>query len=147
MSNPGKGLRANALAALVMLLLEIGFGVGVSLSAPLPIRDAGKSLFPAFAQAVAQGPLVLTIHALLGTLLIISGIVALVRAIKIHQARSSVLAGLGLLAILVAWVSGAKFVGSQNDGASLSMTIAAVVAVFSYALILFLKPPTNEPME
>ena len=65
-------LRVNSFAALVILLIEIGVGIGVNLFATLPTDDAGKSLFAAFGTAVTNGPLVLTLHALLGTIILIS---------------------------------------------------------------------------
>jgi hypothetical protein len=62
-------LRANALAAVVMLLIQYCLGISVNLYSTLPAHDAGKSLFAGFTSAVGDGPLILSLHALLGTLL------------------------------------------------------------------------------
>lgn len=132
--------RVNSFATLVMLLLEIGIGMGVNLLTALPAHDTGKSLFAAYGSAVTNGPLILTIHALLGTLIAISGATALVRAIKLRSMVPIVISGIALLAILAAWLSGSAFVGAQANGASLAMAMASVIATFCYALILFIRP-------
>ena len=61
------GLRANSLAAVVMLLIQYCLGISVTLYSALPASDHGKSLFSAFEAAVGDGPVLLTLHALLGT--------------------------------------------------------------------------------
>lgn len=136
------GLRTNAFAAVVMLLIEFGLGVGVNLDATLPAADAGKGLLPAFGRAVTDGPIVLTVHALLGTTLLITGLAAVVRA---SLARRPLFVGLtssALLALVVAWFAGARFVGDQASGASLAMASATGLSILCYALILFVVPGT-----
>ena len=100
-----------------MLLVEFGLGMGVNLYATLPAADHGKGVFPAFGRAVTGGPVVLTLHALLGTLLLVAGVSVVVRAARIRRTPLTVLAGVALLAILAAWVSGTRFVGHVNNGA------------------------------
>src|SRR5579864_5278678 len=46
-ATPPAGLRANTLAALVMLLFQYGLGVGANLYATLPTADHGKDLLSA----------------------------------------------------------------------------------------------------
>jgi hypothetical protein len=134
------GLRANSLAAIVMLLIEFGLGVGVNIYAKLPSADSGKSLLPAFGRAVTGGPIVLTLHALLGTLLLITGISAVVRAALIRNNVLLAVASVALVAIIVAWLSGARFVGDAADGASLAMALATGVTILCYVIILFVAP-------
>ena len=50
------GLRANALAAVVMLLIQYCLGISVNLDSTLPASDHGKSLFGGFPAAVGNGP-------------------------------------------------------------------------------------------
>jgi hypothetical protein len=135
-------LRTNSFVALVMILIEIGIGVGVNLFTTLPTNDAGKSLFLAFEKAVTNGPFVLTIHALLGTIILISGITAIVRAFSVRRTTPTVLSCVAMLAVLVAWLSGSRFVGTQDNGTSLSMAVASVTAVLCYAIIVFVLPAT-----
>jgi hypothetical protein len=51
--------------------------------------------------------------------------------------------GIALLAIIVAWLSGSRFVGDMANGSSLAMAIATGVTILSYALILFIVPGTT----
>jgi hypothetical protein len=131
------GLRANSLAATVMLVIEFALGVVVNLYAKLPRSDAGKTLFSAFGAAVTDGPVALTLHALLGTLLLITGISAVVRASLLRRGVLITVTGVALLAILLAWLSGTRFVGDSGNGESLVMALATGVAIVCYAAILF----------
>jgi hypothetical protein len=83
-----RGLRNNVLAGLVMLVLEYGLGIWTNLYANLPASDHGKATFAAFAGAVAHGPIGLTLHALLGTLLIVTAVSVVVRAALIRQSAA-----------------------------------------------------------
>jgi hypothetical protein len=132
-----RGLRANSLAALVMLLLEYGLGIWVNLYAQLPASDNGASLPAAFGRAVADGPIGLSIHAVLGAVLIISAISAVVRSFGVRRPVLIGAAITGLAAVVIAALSGARFVGDGADATSMSMAIAAGVAIGAYALMLF----------
>ena len=132
-----RGLRANALAGLIMLLIEYSLGIAVNLYSKLPRSDHGKTLFSGFGAAVGNGPLLVAVHALLGTLLLITGIAAVTRAARLGVRPLIALSGVALLATLVAWLSGSEFVGHMKNGASLTMALAAAVAILSYALVIF----------
>ena len=137
-------LRTNALAGLVMLLLEYGLGVWTNLYAHLPASDHGKATFAAFGGAVAHGPVGLALHAVLGTLLIVTAVSVVVRAALVRQAALIVIGCLALLAILSAWFSGTKFVSDAANGASFGMALATGVAFLGYATILFISIPTSD---
>jgi hypothetical protein len=62
----------------------------------------------------------------------------LVRAVRTSSLSLIADAALALAAIVVAWLSGARFVGTATNGASLAMAIATGVATLAYTLILFL---------
>jgi hypothetical protein len=138
------GLRANSLSVVVILLIEFGLGISVNLFAKLPASDHGKGMLPAFGGAVTGGPVVLGLHAILGTFLLAGGIAAFVRAILIRRPLLTGLTSVALLSIVVAWISGTRFVGSTDNGASLSMALAAVVSILCYMLILFLVAKVGE---
>jgi hypothetical protein len=140
-----KGLRANALAGLIMLLIEYSLGISANLYSTLPAADRGKPLFAGLGDAVGNGPLLVTLHALLGTLLLITGIAAVVRASRLGRRPLIALAGTALLAILVAWLSGSAFVGHQKAAASLAMALAAAVAILCFALVIFILGAGREP--
>jgi len=139
-----RGLRITALAGLVMLLLEYGLGVWTNLYAHLPASDHGKATFAAFGGAVAHGPAGLALHALLGTLLIVTAVSVVVRAALARQAAPIVLGCVALLAILAAWFSGTKFVSDAANGASFGMALATAVALLGYAIILFIAIPASD---
>jgi quinol-cytochrome oxidoreductase complex cytochrome b subunit len=131
------GLRANALAAVVMLLIQYSLGITVNLYSTLPASDHGKSRFASFPAAVGNGPVLLTLHAILGTLLLITALAALIRSLRLG-APPIALTALALLAILIAWMSGSEFIGHQKNGASLAMALATALAILCYTLVIFL---------
>lgn len=133
-----RGLRANALAGLIMLLIEYSLGISANLYSTLPVSDRGETLFAGLGAAVANGPLIVTLHALLGTLLLTTGIAAVVRASLLRARPLIALSGAALLATLVAWLSGTAFVGHQKAAASLAMALAAAIAILCYALMVFI---------
>jgi hypothetical protein len=53
------------------------------------------------------------------------------------------LAGVALASITAAWLSGARFVATTSNGASLAMALAAGTAILCYTLILFITPRLN----
>jgi hypothetical protein len=139
------GLRMNSFAAVVMILLEFSLGVGVNLFSTRPQADHGRAVFTAFGSAVTGGPVVLAVHALLGTVLLITGVSAVVRASLIRRPALILITVIAFLGILAAWLSGARFVGTMANGASMTMAIATGVSILCYALILFIVPnPTTQ---
>jgi hypothetical protein len=144
MTRSTAGLRVNAYAAVVMLLVTFGLGMWVNLYGRLPASDHGTGLLAGFTDAVTRGPVGLSLHAILGTLLLASAISAVVRAVRAHRPALIVLAAFGLLAVSGAWMSGAHFVGTDEDLSSLSMAIATGVALFAYATILLLATPSDQ---
>jgi hypothetical protein len=139
-----RGIRANSLAASVMLLIELGLGLSVNLYTNLPGSDQGKGVVAAIGLAVTGGPIALTLHALLGTVLLLSAITLVVRTWSIHRTLLLVAAIVGLVAILMAWFSGARFVGTMANGASMAMGLATGVALFCYVLVLFVTPTNSQ---
>jgi hypothetical protein len=132
-----RGLRANALAGVTMLLIEYGLGITVNLYSTLPRADRGTGLLGGVGAAVGNGPLPVALHALLGTLLLITGIAAVVRASRLGARPLIALSGGALLATLTAWLCGSSFVGHQQNGKSLAMALAAAVAILCYVLVIF----------
>jgi hypothetical protein len=142
-TRPTAGLRANAYAAVVLLVLTYGLGMWVNLYGHLPAGDHGSGLLAGFLHALTRGPLGLSIHVVLGTLLLASAISALVRAARARRPALTVWAALGLLAVSGAWLSGTRFVGTGEELSSLSMALAAGAALLAYTTILLLTPGTT----
>lgn len=141
----GRGLRINSFSAAVMLLIEYGLGIWVNLYAKIPASDQGKGTFAAFGAAVADGPVGLAVHAILGTLLLVTAISLVVRAALARRAAATMIAVLAALAVAAAWLSGSRFVGDGIDGASFGMAIATGVALLSYVIILFVPGLAGGP--
>lgn len=140
-----RGLRPGSFSAVVLLLVEYGLGIWLNLYAHLPASDRGKGTFAAFGAAVADGPLALTLHALLGTLLLVTAITVIIRAVLARNNAAAVVATLAFLAVSAAWLSGARFVGASANGASLGMAMATGVALLCYVIILFVPGLTRGP--
>ncbi|MCW2855139.1 MAG: hypothetical protein JWR52_754 [Marmoricola sp.] len=135
-----RGLRANALAAVIMLLLETALGIGVNVYVTLPGSDSGASVLSGFGRAVTNGPAAVVLHATLGLLLIVTALTAVVRSVRIANSVWVTITSVNLVVIVGAAMSGARFVGTEADGASLSMGIGACLAIAGYVVILFLTP-------
>ena len=142
-----RGLRPNAFSAVVMLLFEYGLGMWVNLYAQIPASDHGKGVFAAFGAAVAHGPLTLALHALLGTLLLVTAIAFVIRAVLARKAAATVIGAVAFLAIIAAWLSGASFVGTSASAASVGMAMNTAVALLCYVIILFVPRLTQGPAE
>lgn len=132
-----RGLRANSLAAIVILLLEYGLGVWVNLYGHLPASDYGTNLATGIGRGISDGPVGLSIHAVLGLVLVVSALTALARSIRLGRPVLIALTTVGLAAVVTAALSGARFVGHGDNGSSMGMAIAAGVAIGAYALVLF----------
>jgi hypothetical protein len=131
-----RGLRANSFSAVAMLLIEYGLGIWVNLYARIPASDHGKGVFAAFGAAVADGPLALTLHALLGILVLVTATTMIIRAVLARKTATTVIGAVALLAVIAAWLSGARFTGDAADSASFGMAIATGVALLCYVIIL-----------
>ena len=137
------GLRTTFLAAVVLVLVELCLSITVILYATLPATDNAKALLSAFGSAVTRRPVILALHPLLGTILLITGMWVFVRTSLARQTRFIVITGVSILGTVVAWLSGARFVGTIEHGASLTMAMAAGISIFCYAFILFSAPGTS----
>jgi hypothetical protein len=134
-------LRTNSFAAVVMLLIQYGLGIWVNLYAKLPQADQGATVITGVVRAITNGPVGLTLHAILGLILIATATTAIIRTTRIGRELLLVIAVVGLVSILLAGITGARFVGTGDNGASLIMALATAVAILCYALILFVTGP------
>jgi hypothetical protein len=130
------GLRRASFAAFVMLVVQLALGVYVNLYVTVPSADHGHG----FGQAIANGPAGLTLHIVLGLLLILAALGFLVQAVQARRPALIAVAVLGLLAMVGAAASGSAFTGSGNDGASMAMALLAAVGLLCYGVSLFLLP-------
>jgi hypothetical protein len=127
------GLRRASFAAFVMLVIQFALGSYVNLYVTVPSADHGHG----FGQAIAHGPAGLTLHIVLGLLLILAALGFLVQAILARWPTLIAAAVLGLLAMIGAAASGSAFTGSGKDGASMAMALLAAVGLLCYGASLF----------
>jgi hypothetical protein len=130
------GLRRAGFAAFVMLVVQFALGIYVNLYVTVPAADQGHG----FGQVITNGPVGLTLHIVLGLLLILAALGFLVQAILARRPTLIVAAVLGLLAMVGAAASGSSFTGSGRDDASMAMAALAALGLLCYGTALFLLP-------
>jgi hypothetical protein len=136
------GLRRAGFATFVLLVVQFALGLYVNLYVTVPSADRGHG----FGQAVTNGPFGLTLHIVLGLLLILSALGFLVQTILVRQSALVAAAVLGLLAMIGAAASGSAFTGNGQNGASMTMAVLAAVGLLCYGTSLFLlsKPAAGD---
>jgi hypothetical protein len=131
-------VRRTSLGMTMALLVQFALGMVVNLYVAVPARDHGGGVLTAVGRAFANGPAALAIHAGLGLLILLGTISLLVRAVLSRRRPLIWLSALIVLAVLGATSSGASFVNSGNNGASLGMALLTAVALACLAVILYL---------
>ncbi len=144
-TEPGRvaGLRRNVLGMIVLLIVQVGVGVAVNLYATVPRGDLHKGVGSALGRAISKGPVGLSLHAVLGLLLVVFAISIIIRGATMRRTPLLLLGVVGLLALAGAAMSGAAFVDKPTNAGSMSMTVLAGVATLAYVLILYLFAPTQ----
>ncbi|MBO0773967.1 MAG: hypothetical protein J2P35_21155 [Actinobacteria bacterium] len=132
-------LRRAGFGTFVMLVVQFALGIYVNLFVPVPGADHGHG----FAQAIANGPAGITLHIVLGLLLILGALGFLVQAILARRPALIAAGAAGLLAMIGAAASGSTFVGNGRDSASMAMALLAAVGLLCYGTSLFMLPPAG----
>lgn len=129
-----KSLRRGNFSAFLLLLIQYGVGMYVAIYVNVPAADSGSGL----GKAIGNGPALLTIHILLGLLLILSAIGVLVQAVLARHPVLITAGAIGLIAMIGAAFEGSRFVSSADKGASLGMAILTAVGLLCYGGSLYL---------
>jgi hypothetical protein len=132
------GLHRMSLAALLMLVAQYGLGIVLNLYVAIPAADEHAGIM----RVIVNGPLILTLHVLLGLGLVGTAIVLLVRAVTLRDRRFAALAAGGLTAIGGAFAAGEIFVHNGQQFASAAMAILTGVALLCYIGTLTLASVT-----
>lgn len=119
----------DCLATIIALVSQFGLGMILNLFVAVPPADARAG----FLTEVRTAPLGLTVHALLGTLLICGAVVVVARAVQVRDRVVLAFAVTGLVAVAGAFAAGEMFVRDGRDGVSLAMALLTGVALVSYA--------------
>jgi len=129
-------VRRGSLAALVLLVVQYGIGMYVNLYVTVPRGDHGGGL----GSAIANGPAMLSGHAVLGLALALVAIGVLVHAVMARHLGAIVPSALGLLALAAASAAGASFTSSGDAADSMGMAVLTGVALLCYAVNLYGQP-------
>jgi hypothetical protein len=132
-------VRRGSLAVLALLVVEYGLGMYVNLYVTVPLADHGHSV----RSAIANGPAMLSIHAVIGLLLGLGALGVLAQAVIIRHPGAIALSAAGLLALAFASVTGASFTGSGDRVDSMAMSVLTGAGLLCYAANLYLPSPAG----
>jgi hypothetical protein len=118
-------LRSACLTTLIALVVEFGLGMWLNIYVPVPAADQHAGIV----REIANGPLLLTTHILVGVFLIGAAIVLLVRAVNIRYTQVVVLASVSLAAIIGAFGAGDYFARDGESRTSFWMAFLTGVAL------------------
>lgn len=124
-------LHRACVATLIALVAEFALGMWLNLYVALPSADQHTGIV----QVITNGPLLLTVHALLGTFLIAATVVLLIRAVKVGDSTVTGLASVGLSAVIGAFAAGELFARDGEAKTSLWMAVLTGIALLSYIAI------------
>ena len=127
-------IRRGSVAVLALTVLEYGIGMYVNLYVSVPGADRGGDL----GTAIANGPAVLSVHAVTGLLLGLGALAVLIQAVLARHRAAIAASALGLLALAFADVAGVGATSSGDAGASMAMAVLTAVALLCYAANLYL---------
>ncbi len=96
-------IRRGSVAVLALTVLEYGLGMYVNLYVSVPGADRGGDL----GTAIANGPAVLSVHAVTGLLLGLGALAVLIQAVLARHRAAIAASALGLLSLAFADVAGA----------------------------------------
>ena len=130
-------VRRGSLAALVLVVTEYVIGMYVNLYSTVPVADHGHGL----GAAIGNGPVLLSIHAVIGLLLGLGALGVLWQAIRSRRAAVIASSAVGLFALAMADVAGAGFTSTGDRSASMAMSVLTGFALLCYAANVYLVRP------
>ena len=144
--------RIGFLMALLFLVVQFLLGMAVNLFVKIPTNHPGANppeYFGGVVQSVTwallHGPLLLTLHAGFGLIIVFAAAGLLARAIRSRSRAMIVVASLGAFGVLAAGFNGGSFLNYNQDFSSMLMASAFALAVTSYAAGLFLIAAPRTP--
>jgi hypothetical protein len=139
------GVRKASLGLSIALLVQYALGMWVNLYITVPKRDQGGGVPAAVGRALSSGPAALALHAGIGLVIVIGSVALVARAIQARHRVTIVTSLISLLAVAGAAVSGATFVNTGTDGASLGMALLTAVALLCLLVNLYAPQPSPQP--
>ena len=126
--------RRGSLTVLVLTLVEYGMGMYINLYVTVPPADRGRGL----GSALANGPAVLSLHAVIGLLLGLGAVGVLAQAAMARHLAAIIASVAGLAALALADAAGTSFTSSGHPADSMAMSVLTGTALACYATILYL---------
>jgi hypothetical protein len=120
-------LGAAGFGLVILVLTQYVLGIGYNLYGTAPTPGRKVKLF--------SSPL-LGAHVAVGTLLIVAAIYLVVASIRARERTAIIASAAGLIALLIAWLSGSAFTQEGKAGDSMAMGVATAVALLCYATIV-----------
>ena len=118
-------LRSACLTTLIALVVEFGLGMWLNIYVPVPAADQHAGIV----REIANGPLLLTTHILVGVFLIGAAIVLLIRAVNVRHTKITALASVTLAAVIGAFGAGDFFARDGESRTSFWMALLTGVAL------------------
>ena len=142
-------IRQGYLGALVTLVVQFLLGMATNLFVDIPRDHPGANppeyftgVFQSVTWAILHGPsLWLTLHAILGLVLVVFGFRLLVPAIRSRHRPTIISAVVGAVAMLGAGFNGGSFLNYNEDFSSMIMAIFFAIAITAYVFGLWALPP------
>lgn len=135
-------LRRASVSAVLLLLIEYVIGIGVNLYVTVPHADHGHSI----GTAIARGPAAVSVHVVVGLLLLVAAVGLLVQAFLARLPTVIAASAIGLVAIGGAVWAGGSFVSGGSSAASMTMAVMTGVAVLSYVASVYLLGGLRRPI-
>ncbi|MDE1856880.1 MAG: hypothetical protein KGH98_02220 [Candidatus Micrarchaeota archaeon] len=139
-----KWFRRGIMAILAFLLLQFILGMTLNLFVAFPGIPAGSS-DQTYINAIFTTPFLLG-HFIIGVGLLFGSIWILIGAILTKVRNISIVAAIGLISILAAYVSGFGFLlsGFQDNTLSFTMSLGFIVALVSYFSLFHMSGRLND---
>lgn len=129
-----KSLRLQVIAMLILLVVEFILGILTNLYVSMPIALRNGS---AWKFAMTESPM-LTLHIVVGTLLVILSITILIGAISAQKSVQIGFAVVGFILICLTWMSGSTFLtNGQSPLSSFLMSLGFMFAMTTYGIELY----------
>jgi len=136
-----KTFRISILTTLILLVAEFVLGMYTALFVEFPDSLANGN---AWAWSFSQSPVIL-FHVLLGTLLLVTSLIALGLGLASKNKAGVITAALGLVLVLVAYGSGSVFLSNvQNDNYSFWMALGFMGSLASYGVGYYQTRPFQQ---
>jgi heme A synthase len=112
---------------IIGLVVQYLLGMYVNMFVPFPEQGSEAQMW----EFAKSHPSVMA-HILIGTILLLNALFFFIRALRSKDTIWKKTSGLGVLGIVIAFVAGEQFIGSQNDVLSYAMSLGFILALLSY---------------